>query len=75
MAVLLESPLEFVAVKLSIAAVVHASEYNAKSTDTMDTAGLQDDEDLINNLTWCLSGYTKYRIDIGIVSTALSGDK
>ena len=71
MAVLFESPLELVSVKLSIAAVVHASEDYAESADPVNTSVLEDDEDLVDDLTRGLSGYTKYRIHIGVVTTAL----
>jgi hypothetical protein len=75
MTILLKAPLEFVAVKFSITAVVHASENNAKTTNAMNSTSLQDNEDLINNLTWGLSCYTKYWIDIWVVSAAFSGDE
>jgi hypothetical protein len=67
-AVLFEAPSEFLAIKFSISAVVHASENSAKTADTISTSLLENNEDLVENLIGRLSVDAKDRVDIRVVS-------
>jgi hypothetical protein len=60
------------AVKFAITTVIHASEDNTKTTDSMNTSLLKDNKDLVKNLARGFSGNTKDWVDIWVVATATS---
>jgi hypothetical protein len=68
--VLLEAPLELMAVHLAVTVVVHASEDNSESSDAVHAAALQSREHFCQNLVGWLTLDSKRWIHIWIVAGA-----
>ena len=70
MAVLTETPHEFMAVHLAVTVVIHATEYESKSTNSMSTSCLESIADLLEHLIGWLACESKGWVHVWIVSTS-----
>ena len=74
MTVLLKAPHELSSVHLSISTVIHSSENEGKSSDSMSTSSLHDLLDLVKNLIGRFSGQSEDWVDIWVITASLSGE-
>jgi len=72
--ILLKSPCEFLTVEPSISAIIHSAENATKTSNSVGTSLLKDNEDLIKDSIGGLSGDTENWIDIRAITTSTSGE-
>ena len=72
-AVLLQTPHEFIAIQTARAVIVHTTEHDAQSSDSVCSSLLQSLLDLLQNLVGWFSGKSKDGVDVRVVSRSHVG--
>ena len=70
MAVLTETPHEFMAVHLAVTVVIHATEYKSKSTNSVGSSGLESVTDLLEDLIGWFTSESEGWVHVRVVSTS-----
>jgi hypothetical protein len=73
-AVFKEAPPELGTVKLLVAVIVHASEDEGESTDTVSTSGVEGGSDLLEDLVWWLTLGTEGGVNVRVVTGSTDGE-
>lgn len=74
MTVLTETPHELVAVHLLVTIVIHATEDNSETTDTVGATRLHCVQNLLKNLIGRFALDSKHWVDVGVVATATNSE-
>jgi len=73
-AVFTEAPHEFVTVEFLVTVIVHASEDEAETADTVSTSGVEGVSDLGEHLVWGLTAGSEGGVNVGVVAGSTDGE-
>jgi len=73
-AVLAETPHEFITVKFLVTVIVHAFENGSESTDTVRATGVQSVSNFLENLVWGFARSAERGVNVRVVTTSADGE-